>query len=93
MSPFMTAAAMPAFERCGLQDRYRFKVHPVIYVPYFHEFFLRVLLISERTNMQVQSENRNKTRASTINIAATLPCSCVHYAPSRFSPNEYEMCT
>ena len=60
-------------------------------IPYFLEFFLRVLLISECANMWVQFEGRNNTRSGAINIA-TLPCSYVHCTSGRFSPRWFLVC-
>ena len=38
-------------------------------LPYFLDYFLRVLLISDRTYPQVQYKGRNKTRAGSINFS------------------------
>ena len=58
---------------------------------YFLEFFPQVLLISECASMRIHSrEETIWARAETI-IIATLPHSCAHCAPSRFSQNEHEI--
>ena len=45
-------------------------------IPYFLEFFLWVLLISECANMRVQFEGRNNTRSGAINIATLRAHMC-----------------
>ena len=40
-----------------------------IYIPYFLDYFLRVLFISDQTYMRVQYRGGNKTRAGSINFS------------------------
>ena len=66
-------------------------VNPGVQVPYFLEFFPRLILISECASMQVQYEGGNNTRAGIIIITTFLRW-YAHCAPSRFSPNKREIC-
>jgi len=45
-------------------------------IPYFLDFFLRVLLISVRARTRVQFKGRNKTRAGSISLGSACSLEC-----------------
>ena len=46
-------------------------------IPYFLDFFLRVLLISGPARMRVQFEGGNKTRAGSISLGSACSLECL----------------